>query len=165
VRFIEDIDAEKKRVFTGAFTKVDKELRDIFARITGGSGWLELEKADDVFSGGLFLMTQFPGKIPRESSGVSGGEKTVSALSFILAIQSCFPSPFYLFDEIDAHLVPVNSDRLAEMILEKSRNSQIIVVSLKDSIVSRASTAYGVYLTQGNSRVVRYKPAIEVAAS
>jgi chromosome segregation protein len=165
VRFIEDIDSEKKRIFTEAFTKIDRELRLIFNKITTGSAWLELENNNEIFSGGLFLMTQFPNKIPRESSAVSGGEKTVSALSFILAIQSCFPSPFYLFDEIDAHLDPVNSDRLGEMLAEKSKNSQIIIVSLKDSIVSRAKAAYGVYLTQGTSRIVHYRPDIQVPVS
>jgi chromosome segregation protein len=163
VKFIQNVDAEKKQVFMEAFTKIDRELRGIFSRITTGSAWLELESPDDVFNTGVFLMTQFPGKIPRESGLVSGGEKTVSALSLILAIQAVNPAPFYIFDEIDAHLDAVNSDKLAELLKERAANSQIIIVSLKDSLLSRADLMYGVYMQSGTSRTVRYQQKIEVA--
>jgi chromosome segregation protein len=163
VKFIQDVDAEKKQVFMEAFTKIDRELRSIFSRITTGSAWLELENPDDVFNTGVFLMTQFPGKIPRESGLVSGGEKTVSALSLILAIQAVNPAPFYIFDEIDAHLDAVNSERLAELLKERATNSQILIVSLKDSLLSRAEMMFGVYMQSGISQIVRYQQKIEVA--
>ena len=163
MKFIQGVDAEKKQVFMEAFTKIDRELRSIFLRITAGSAWLELENPDDVFNTGVFLMTQFPGKIPRESGYVSGGEKTVSALSLILAIQAVNPAPFYIFDEIDAHLDAVNSDKLAELLKERAANSQILIVSLKDSLLSRADLMYGVYMQSGISQTVRYKQKIEVA--
>lgn len=163
VHFIESVEAEKRKTFLDAFTKVDRELRAVFTKLTGGSGWLELENPEEIFSGGMFLMTQFPAKVARESSGVSGGEKTVSALSFILAIQSVFPSPFYLFDEIDAHLDVVNAERLADLLKERAESSQIILVTLKDSMVSRASLVYGVYIAEGVSQVIRYRPGLEVS--
>ncbi len=163
VHFIESVEAEKRKTFLDAFTKVDRELRAVFTKLTGGSGWLELEKPEEIFSGGMFLMTQFPSKVARESSGVSGGEKTVSAISFTLAIQSVFPSPFYLFDEIDAHLDVVNAERLADLLKERAESSQIILVTLKDSMVSRASLVYGVYMTEGVSQVIRYRPGLEVS--
>ena len=163
VKFIQDVDAEKKQVFMEAFTKIDRELRSIFSRITTGSAWLELENPDDVFNTGVFLMTQFPGKIPRESGLVSGGEKTVSALSLILAIQAVNPAPFYIFDEIDAHLDAVNSERLAELLKERATNSQILIVSLKESLLSRAEMMFGVYMRSGISQIVRYQQKIEVA--
>ncbi len=163
VKFIQDVDAEKKSVFMDAFTRIDRELRSIFSRITTGSAWLELENPDDVFNTGVFLMTQFPGKIPRESGGVSGGEKTVSALSLILAIQAVNPAPFYIFDEIDAHLDAINSDRLAELLKERASNSQIIIVSLKDMVLARSDLMYGVYMESGLSHAVRFQPKIEVA--
>ena len=147
-----------------AFTKIDRELRSIFARITAGGAWLELENPDDVFNTGVFLMTQFPGKIPRESGLVSGGEKTVSALSLILAIQAVSPSPFYIFDEIDAHLDAINAERLAELLKERAARSQIVIVSLKDSVLSRVDVMYGVYQESGLSHVVRFQPKIEVTS-
>ena len=108
-------------------------------------------------------MTQFPNKVPRESNAVSGGERTVCALSLIFAIQLVYPSPLYLFDEVDAHLDVVNSDRLAELVNEKGASSQIAILTLKDSMISKANFVYGVYLAGSISQVVKYRPAIEVA--
>jgi chromosome segregation protein len=164
VKFIEDIESEKRRVFITGFEKIDRELREIFSKLTGGSAWLELEDPDDIFSKGVFLMAQFPDKLPRESSAVSGGEKTVSALSFILAIQSVYPSHFYLFDEIDAHLDARNSERLADLLRERSDNAQIVAVTLKDTVLSRASLVYGVYMESGTSQIVKYRPNLKAVA-
>lgn len=162
VTFIETIDAEKRKVFMEAFEKIDKGLRIIFTKITGGNAWLEIEKPDSIFDSGVFLIAQFPGKLPRDSSSVSGGEKTMSALAFILAIQAVFPSPFYVFDEVDAHLDSVYSGKLAEILAERCAYSQIIIVSLKDTVVSKAGSVIGVYMDHGSSRVIRYKTGMEV---
>ncbi len=162
VSFIESVEAEKKKAFLDAFEKIDRELRDIFAKLTNGSAWLELENPDDVFNSGVLLMAQFPNKIARESGVVSGGEKTVSALSLILAIQAVNPAPFYIFDEIDAHLDAVNSDRLADLLKERVDRSQIVIVSLKDAILSRVDAMYGVYMENGLSKTLKYRPRIEV---
>ncbi len=160
VKFIEDVESEKKKVFLSGFEKIDREIRIIFSKITGGSAWMELEDPDNIFSKGIFLMAQFPDKIPRESLAVSGGEKTVSALSVILAIQSVYPSPFYLFDEIDAHLDIKNAESLADLLRERANNSQIIVVTLKDTTLTRASIIYGLYMEKGTSRIIKYKPGV-----
>ncbi len=162
VTFIETIETEKRKVFMEAFERIDKELRLIFNKITTGSAWLELENPDSIFDSGIFLMVQFPGKIPRDSGSVSGGEKTISALSFILAIQAVFPSPFYVFDEVDAHLDSNYSGKLAEILAERSDRSQIIIVSLKDNVVSKAQSVIGVYMPQGSTKIVRYKSPMEV---
>jgi len=162
VRFIESVEAEKKHVFISSFEKIDRELRSIFNDLTDGSSWLEIEDSSDIFSSGIFLMTQFPGKTPRESTSISGGEKTVTALAFILSIQSVYPSLFYLFDEIDAHLDAINLEKLADLLKKRSMNSQIILITLKPSMIARSSATYGVYNKNGLSRVVRYKPKVEV---
>jgi len=161
IQFIESVETEKKKVFLDTFERIDKEIRIVFSNITRGSAWLEIENPQEIFNSGVFLMTHFPNNIPRESSAVSGGEKTVSAVSFILAIQSVYPSPFYLFDEIDAHLDAVNSERLANLLKERAARSQIIAISLRDSIVSKGSVVYGVYKTKGVSQVIRYRPGLE----
>ncbi|MEM4311118.1 MAG: chromosome segregation SMC family protein [Nitrososphaerales archaeon] len=162
VRFIEDLDDQKRKIFLDAFARIDKELRDIFKTLTGGSGWLEVEDPDNLFEKGIFLMVQFPNKPPREASTVSGGEKTISTISFLLAVQAVFPSPFYLLDEIDAHLDPFNLDRLADLLKDKSKNFQLILITLKDTFIAKADQVYGVYMSDGTSKVVRYRPSLEV---
>ena len=159
VRFIEDIEKEKKQVFMEAFQKVDKDVRHIFSTMTGGTGsaWLEIENPDDVFVSGLMFLAQFPNKPPRESTSLSGGEKTISATTFLLALQSLKPSPFYLFDEVDAHLDAQNTERLSKILVEKSKISQMVVVTLKDAIVANALMVHGVYPRSGVSQVIRYK--------
>jgi chromosome segregation protein len=157
VLFIEGVVNEKNAVFMDAFRKVDEDIRTTFSEVTGGQAWLEIENIDDVFSGGVMLMVQFPGKPGRESTSLSGGEKTIAAAIFLLALQSLKPSPFYLMDEIDAHLDAENNDRLSRILLSRSRDNQIVIVTLKDTTVSKANLIYGVYPKEGMSQVVKYK--------
>jgi chromosome segregation protein len=158
VSFIEQIAKEKEKVFMEAFKKVDSDIRATFEKMTGGLAWLEIENSEDIFSSGVMLLVQFPGKtVPRESTTLSGGEKTIAATVFLLALQSLKPSPFYLMDEVDAHLDATNTDRLSKVLVERSSNSQIIIVTLKDSTVAKASLIYGIYPKEGASQVVKYK--------
>ncbi|MCY4491739.1 MAG: chromosome segregation SMC family protein [Thaumarchaeota archaeon] len=157
VKFIEGVEKEKRQVFLDAFDKVDKEIRLIFKNMTSGNAWLELQNEDDIFNSGISYLIQFPNKPKRESTSISGGEKTLAAIVFVLALQKLQPSPFYLFDEIDAHLDAPNSERLAKILEERSRESQFIMVSLKDSVVQKAKLIYGVYPKNGVSNVVTYK--------
>ena len=83
-------------------TLKNKEIREIFTKMNGGNAWLELENEDDVFNSGINYFIQFQNKPKRESTSISGGEKTLAAVVFVLALQKLKPSPFYLFDEIDA---------------------------------------------------------------
>ncbi len=157
VRFIEKIEREKRQTFLDAFDKVDKEIRQIFTKMTQGNAWLELENEDDIFNSGISYLIQFPNKPKRTSTAISGGEKTLAAIVFVLALQKLKPSPFYLFDEVDAHLDAPNSERLSKILEERSRESQFIMVSLKDSVVEKAKLIYGVYPKNGVSHVVTYK--------
>ncbi|TAK27905.1 MAG: chromosome segregation protein SMC [Nitrosarchaeum sp.] len=157
VKFIEDIEKDKRQTFLDAFDKVDKEIRLIFSKMTGGNAWLELQNEDDIFNAGISYMIQFPNKPKRESTSISGGEKTLAAIVFVLALQKLKPSPFYLFDEVDAHLDAPNSEKLAKILEERSQESQFIMVSLKDSVVQKAKLIYGVYPKNGVSYVVTYK--------
>ena len=85
VRFIDETGKEKEIVFTNAFKKVDEDIRKTFSEITGGSAWLDLEDSENIFSGGILLMVQFPNKQARESTALSGGEKTMAAIVFLLS--------------------------------------------------------------------------------
>ena len=157
VKFIEDIEKDKRQTFLDAFDKVDKEIRLIFNKMTGGNAWLELQNEDDIFNSGISYLIQFPNKPKRESTSISGGEKTLAAIVFVLALQKLKPSPFYLFDEVDAHLDAPNSERLAKILEERSKESQFIMVSLKDSVIQKAKLIYGVFPKNGVSNVVTYK--------
>ena len=157
VKFIEDIEKDKRQTFLDAFDKVDKEIRLIFNKMTDGNAWLELQNEDDIFNSGISYLIQFPNKPKRESTSISGGEKTLAAIVFVLALQKLKPSPFYLFDEVDAHLDAPNSERLAKILEERSKESQFIMVSLKDSVIQKAKLIYGVFPKNGVSHVVTYK--------
>ena len=157
VKFIEDVERDKRQTFLDAFDTVDKEIRTIFTKMTGGNAWLELQDEDNIFTSGISYMIQFPDKSKRESTSISGGEKTLAAVVFVLALQKLKPSPFYLFDEIDAHLDAPNSDRLAKILKERSAQSQFIMVSLKDTVIQMASLIYGVFPKNGVSNIVSYK--------
>jgi chromosome segregation protein len=163
VSFIEQIIKEKEKVFMEAFEKVDADIRGMFEKMTGGSAWLEIENPENLFSSGVMLLVKFPNKtVPRESTALSGGEKTIAAIVFLLALQSLKPSPFYLMDEVDAHLDAQNTERLSKVLLERSKDNQIIMVTLKDSTVAKAVLIYGVYPKEGASQVVRYKNPAQV---
>jgi chromosome segregation protein len=157
IKFLDDVDKDKRQTFLDAFDTVDKEIRLIFNKMTEGNAWLELQNEDDIFGSGISYLIQFPNKPKRESTSISGGEKTLAAIVFVLALQKLKPSPFYLFDEIDAHLDAPNSERLAKILEERSKDSQFILVSLKDSVVQKAKLIYGVFPKNGVSHVVTYK--------
>ncbi|MDX1441636.1 MAG: chromosome segregation SMC family protein [Nitrosopumilaceae archaeon] len=157
VKFIEGIEKDKRQTFLDAFDLVDKEIRLIFNKMTGGEAWLELQNEDDIFNSGISYLIQFRNKPKRESTSISGGEKTLAAIVFVLALQKLKPSPFYLFDEVDAHLDSPNSEKLSNILEERSKESQFIMVSLKDSVVNKAKLIYGVYPKNGVSQVVTYK--------
>jgi chromosome segregation protein len=162
VKFIESVEADKKRVFTSAFETLNREFGTIFKILTTGEAWLEFEKPDDIFSGGIFMMASFRDKPAWESSSMSGGEKSVTAVSLILAIQRVNPHPFYLFDEIDQNLDQANSISLAAFLRERAKEAQLLVITLKDTMLSQSNVAYGVFSVGGISRMVRTKLEVQV---
>ncbi|MFB0558544.1 MAG: chromosome segregation protein SMC [Candidatus Bathyarchaeia archaeon] len=162
--FIDEIEREKMEHFMKAFNKVCENFSSVFARLTGGGdGRLELQKPEDPFSAGVDLYVQFPGKPMRLVSGASGGERSVAAISYLLAIQQFLKAPFYLFDEIDAHLDDINTARLADVLKECALEAQFLMVSLKDVMVHNADKIYGVFAQSGRSRVLSLPLKVEVA--
>ena len=157
VKFIEEIDKGKRQTFLESYDKVDKDIREIFSKMTGGNAWLEIQNEDDIFSSGISYLVQFPNKPKRESTSISGGEKTLAAITFLLALQKLKPSPFYLLDEVDAHLDALNTERLSTILEDRAKGSQMIMVSLKDSVVKKATLIYGVFPRNGVSQVVSHR--------
>jgi chromosome segregation protein len=157
VKFIEEVDKNKRQTFLESYDKVDKDIREVFHKMTGGNAWMEIQNEDDIFASGLSFLVQFPDKQKRESTSISGGEKTLAAITFLLALQKLKPSPFYLLDEVDAHLDALNTERLSKILEDRSKGSQMIMVSLKDFTVQKASLIYGVFPKNGVSHVVSHK--------
>ncbi len=155
LRFMEELEQKKRETFMAVFDKLDQNFNEIFSKITdGGRGSLVLENPGEIFTGGLDMHLAFPGKAELSIGSASGGEKSVATVCFLLALQGIHPMPFYVFDEIDAHLDMVNSQRLADLLKERSAGSQFIVVSLKDTTIARASSVYGIFIEEGFSQVV-----------
>ena len=153
--FIEEVEREKQEHFMTAYNQICENFSNIFSKLTGGGdGRLELQKPEDPFSGGVDLYIQFPGKPMRLASGASGGERSVAAIAYLLGIQRFLKAPFYLFDEIDAHLDDLNTSRLAEVLKENAQDSQFLMISLKDVMVHNADRIYGVFAQNGRSRVL-----------
>jgi chromosome segregation protein len=163
MKFIDEVEKEKQEHFMKAFNKVCENFSTLFSKLTGGGdGRLELQKPEDPFSGGVDLYIQFPGKPMRLASGASGGERYVAAIAYLLAIQKFLKAPFYLFDEIDAHLDNINTSRLANVLKENSQEAQFLIVSLKDVMVHNADKIYGVFAQHGKSRVLALPMKVEV---
>ena len=158
IRFIESVESEKRKVFLAAFDRVGGEFSAIFGKLIGGRAMLELENPEELFTGGVILRADF-GNGLRESSQHSGGQRAVTGVAMILAMQAVQSHPFYMFDEIDAPLDAVNSSSLARFLKEKSSEAQIIAITLRDVFVAESDMTYGVYSAGGTSRVVHYKPA------
>ncbi|WP_455364446.1 chromosome segregation protein SMC [[Eubacterium] cellulosolvens] len=155
LRFMQELDEKKKDAFMNAFRQVNQNFSEIFSVvIEGGMGRLALENDEDPFAAGIEILLRFPQKEEFSISGASGGERSVATVCFIIALQTIHPMPFYMFDEIDAHLDPLNSQRLADELKKRSIGSQFILISLKDTTISRADKVYGAYIDSGSSRLV-----------
>ena len=154
VKFMSELDRQKLEAFMKAFKQVSDSFNEIFSTVTSGFGRLFLENPEKPFEAGADIKLQFPGKTLMAIGSASGGEKSVGTVCFILALQAIHPMPFYMMDEIDAHLDVVNSQKLAELLKSKSSGFQFIVVSLKDVTIARADAVYGVFIQEGVSQVV-----------
>ncbi len=151
---IEKYEKMKYEAFITAFKAIDANFREIFARLTSGSGHLILENEEDPFSGGLSFAVKPRDKPVHLLSALSGGEKSLTTLAFIFSIQQHIPAPFYAFDEVDMSLDGSNVERISEMIRELSSTSQFIIVSLRKPMIEGADRILGVTLLPDKSSFV-----------
>ncbi|WP_435335395.1 chromosome segregation protein SMC [Haloarchaeobius sp. TZWWS8] len=151
---IESYEAQKKETFMESFEAIDSNFREIFSRLSAGSGHLHLEDEEDPFDGGLTMKAQ-PGDKPiQRLDAMSGGEKSLTALAFVFAIQRHNPAPFYALDEVDAFLDAVNAERVGEMVDELAGRAQFVVVSHRTAMLDRSERAIGVTMQQNNVSAV-----------
>ena len=151
---IDRFDRQKKETFMHAFDAINRNFTDIFERLSDGTGDLHLENAEDPFDGGLTMKAQ-PGDKPiQRLTAMSGGEKSLTALAFIFAIQRHNPAPFYALDEIDAFLDAANAERVGEMVDDLSADAQFVVVSHRSALLERSERAIGVTMQGDNVSAV-----------
>ncbi len=156
IDMISGIEDRKKQAFFETFHGVDKEFRRLFTLINIGEGHLYLDKPSTPFESGLHIKVK---RNDREHSleSLSGGEKSLVALMFVFALQFYKPSPFYVLDEVDAPLDKVNTKNLAKLLKELAPQSQFLVVSHNDTMMSMASAVLGVSRVEGISKIVGVK--------
>ena len=153
-----EIETKKKEHFMHTFDKANDNFQKIFSNLfTKGKAYLELENQDLPFEAGLNIKVKLTGNRFMDIKSLSGGEKTLTALSFIFAIQEYQPASFYILDEIDAALDKQNSEVLAKLIRSYADRAQYIVISHNDSIISEADTLFGVSMKDGVSKVTSLK--------
>lgn len=153
-RMIGDIERKKKEQFYRKMNALSENFGKIFERLfQGGSAHLELEEEGNIESG-LLIKAHPPGKELNVLTSLSGGEKSLTAIAFIFAVQELSPSPFYVMDEIDAALDKRRSGRLAKLLEEYSKESQFILISHNEETAKHARALYGVSMADSQSQIL-----------
>lgn len=148
----------KKETFMKTYNNINENFKDIFARLSEGEGTLMLENPENPFDGGLTIEAQPRDKKKQKLGAMSGGEKSLTALALVFAIQKYLPAPFYALDEVDANLDGINVERLADIIQQQAKNTQFIVVSHRKPMIESANRTIGVTQKEhGKTRVTGVK--------
>ncbi|RNI14034.1 chromosome segregation protein SMC [Methanohalophilus sp. RSK] len=147
---IDQYDNLKKETFMETYNGINDAFKEIFNELSDGVGELVLDNEEDPFSGGMTLKAQPRDKTLQRLEAMSGGEKSLTALAFLFAIQQYRPAPFYAFDEIDMFLDGANAERVARRVKKAANNAQFIVVSLRKPMIEAAERTIGVTMQQDN---------------
>ena len=153
---IQDIDNRTRERFMTTFTAIAREFDVLFQRVfDGGTTHLSLTNPDDLLETGIDLRVQPPGKGAQDISLLSGGERALTALSFMLALLRVRPSPFVVLDEVDAPLDQSNVGRFSQLLREFTDQTQFIVITHNNGTMQAADVLYGVTMQQqGVSKLV-----------
>ncbi|HEV2908144.1 MAG TPA: chromosome segregation protein SMC [Candidatus Eremiobacteraceae bacterium] len=142
---IAEIDAESVRQFNAVFEKVAVAFSEMFGRLfAGGVGKIWLADSDDPAQAGVEIAAQPPGKKMQSLNALSGGERALTAVALIFAILRVRPSPFYIFDEIDAALDEANIGRFGAVLSEFADRAQIVIITHNKATMTLADRIYGV---------------------
>jgi chromosome segregation protein len=153
---IKEVDDRVQQVFASAYADTAREFEDIIGRLfPGGDGRLVLTEPDDLLVSGIEIEARPPGKKVKRLSLLSGGERALTAIAFVVAIFKARPSPFYVLDEVEAALDDSNLQRLLQIFTELRDNSQLIIVTHQQRTMEVADTLYGISMRgDGVSTVV-----------
>jgi len=145
MEIVREVDARVEQVFTEAYAAVEKEFVEVFARLfPGGEGKLILTDPSDMLNTGIDVEARPPGKKVKRLSLLSGGERSLTAVAFLVALFKARPSPFYVLDEVEAALDDTNLGRLIDIIEELRSTSQLIVITHQKRTMEIADALYGV---------------------
>ncbi|HLC50654.1 MAG TPA: chromosome segregation protein SMC [Candidatus Nanoarchaeia archaeon] len=160
MQMMNEIEGKKKELFMGTFDIVNANFKSFFTMLTtkGAEANLVLDNEENPFEGGVRVNVKISGSKFLDIRGLSGGEKTMTALAFIFAIQEHEPASFYVLDEVDAALDKHNSDKLAKLIRKYADRAQYVMISHNDHVISQADVLYGVSMNEdGVSQVIGLK--------
>ena len=148
-KIIEELDEAMRKQFTEQFAKISQEFNQVFKQLFGGGkGTLELIDDEDVLEAGIRIIAQPPGKKLQNMMQLSGGEKALTAISLLFAIQNLKPSPFCLLDEIEAALDDSNVTRFAQYLHKLTKNTQFIVITHRRGTMTAADRLYGITMQE-----------------
>ena len=153
---IKDVDERVQQVFAEAFADTAREFEAVFSRLfPGGEGRLVLTDPDDLLTSGIEVEARPPGKKLKRLSLLSGGERSLTAVAFLVALFKARPSPFYVMDEVEAALDDTNLGRLLTVLEELREASQLIIISHQKRTMEIADALYGVTMRgDGVSEVI-----------
>jgi chromosome segregation protein len=142
---VDDVDAQVEQVFTEAWADTEREFADVFSRLfPGGQGSLVLTDPSNMLTTGIDVEARPPGKKVKRLSLLSGGERSLVAVAFLVALFKARPSPFYVLDEVEAALDDTNLGRLLQIYEELRENSQLVVITHQKRTMEVADALYGV---------------------
>ena len=142
---VKEVDDRVEQVFTEAYRDVEVAFEHVFSRLfPGGEGRLVLTDPSDMLSTGIDVEARPPGKKVKRLSLLSGGERSLVAVAFLVALFKARPSPFYILDEVEAALDDTNLGRLLEIYEELRENSQLLVITHQKRTMEVADALYGV---------------------
>ena len=146
---IEELDAQMRKQFKEKFAEISKEFDKVFKELFGGGkGTLELVEDEDILEAGIGIIAQPPGKKLQNMMQLSGGEKALTAIALLFAIQNLKPSPFCLLDEIEAALDENNVGRFAKYLHKLTKHTQFIVITHRRGTMEKADRLYGITMQE-----------------
>jgi len=156
---IAELDTAMRRQFNEKFAEIGREFDKVFKELFGGGkGTLELMEDEDILVAGIRIIAQPPGKKLQNMMQLSGGEKALTAIALLFAIQNLKPSPFCLLDEIEAALDESNVGRFARYLHKLAKNTQFIVITHRRGTMEKADRLYGITMQEkGVSTLVSVK--------
>ena len=152
VKIFNEVETKRKEKFMETLNEVSSAFKKIYSDLTGGQGDVRLEEEGNIDTG-LIIEASPPGKKVVNLDSMSGGEQTLTSLSFLFALMQRYASPFFVLDEVDAALDKANTKKIVDLVKKYSKEKQFIVITHNDFTIQEADKVFGVSMEEGVSRV------------